>query len=595
MEEIPLRKKRFSHSVFWGSFLFLGTLFFGLAVFWMYSGKEYTMERQRYLSANLVYDVVQSFDIYFDEKAKSIDLLITSLEEKDVNTSENLINNFLNEYSDFQEIILLDKDFKFIAKDSQKNFLSIIEDDIILSRVKESLALTDKIGNLYWGVNDSINLLVVKQFDDPVYGKTYLSSFIELDSFFKKMISLPSSLHSDLFLVDSYGSLIFHPDLSLVKRNLIYTDFEFFKKAVSDKRIGLFKGNGLRDDYSYFSSFRYEPLGIVITMETPSSIILNWMFLPGFVSIVIFLFVIVYIIWLSSYLYRLFSKRTHYLKEGFARLSEGEYGFQIKSNKQDDFLEIENSFNQLSNNILEKFYNEKEEKEFFKSSERLKSKLIEVVTNRLFVPLKTMKMDIETLLGGALGQFNSATNIFIRLIHRKNSNVISTVEDILLVDEIQSSRFVIKGELTDLHVVTSLVIEELRGLLNSKRLKISLSKPVNQELYIDNYKIKKVVFKLLSNAIKFSDEEGKINITIQKKDNVIMFAISDEGKGMSEVDQQRVFGKFFRSGNISLSHPEASGLSLYIAQKIVEAHKGKIWVESLDGKGSTFIFTLPID
>ena len=115
------------------------------------------------------------------------------------------------------------------------------------------------------------------------------------------------------------------------------------------------------------------------------------------------------------------------------------------------------------------------------------------------------------------------------------------------------------------------------------------------DIKINESNIEEVIDNLLNNAIKFAPPETQVEIKSSVKDNSLVVHVTDNGVGLSEEDLTKVFGK----GAILSSHPtgleHSSGLGLWIAKKMVEEHKGKIWVTSKLNEGSTFSFSLPID
>jgi two-component system NtrC family sensor kinase len=97
---------------------------------------------------------------------------------------------------------------------------------------------------------------------------------------------------------------------------------------------------------------------------------------------------------------------------------------------------------------------------------------------------------------------------------------------------------------------------------------------------------------VVGNAIKYSYPNGEINVSIHSEDNQMILQVTDAGPGIPVSDQPRIFDKFYRGSNIM--EVEGSGLGLAIVKTIVESHQGRIWVESVEGKGSSFFIVLPI-
>ena len=115
------------------------------------------------------------------------------------------------------------------------------------------------------------------------------------------------------------------------------------------------------------------------------------------------------------------------------------------------------------------------------------------------------------------------------------------------------------------------------------------------KVYIDKERVLLVLQNLVDNAIKYTPEFGKIEIIIEKKgDDFLEVSVKDNGVGVPEEDKVKLFTKFFRATNVMRMQTEGSGLGLFIARNIIEEHKGKIYVESEEGRGTKISFTLPL-
>ena len=125
---------------------------------------------------------------------------------------------------------------------------------------------------------------------------------------------------------------------------------------------------------------------------------------------------------------------------------------------------------------------------------------------------------------------------------------------------------------------------------------MEFSKPRDNlsRVMVDVEKMRVVVQNLLENAIKYTPSGGKIKVSLKDNKTEIEFKIEDSGVGIPEDQQGRVFAKFFRGANVIRMETEGSGLGIFISKNIVEAHGGKMWFESEEGKGATFYFTIPV-
>jgi signal transduction histidine kinase len=123
-------------------------------------------------------------------------------------------------------------------------------------------------------------------------------------------------------------------------------------------------------------------------------------------------------------------------------------------------------------------------------------------------------------------------------------------------------------------------------------LKINI-KTVSDRIKADPSQLERVFINLLGNAIKFTPEKGKITISCEDKKDSVEFGVEDTGIGIPKDGLKKVFEEFYRADNALDQKVKGTGLGLSLAKKIVEAHKGKIWVESELGKGTRFNFTIP--
>jgi len=165
------------------------------------------------------------------------------------------------------------------------------------------------------------------------------------------------------------------------------------------------------------------------------------------------------------------------------------------------------------------------------------------------------------------------------------------IGDLLDVASIEAGRLAVEPRPED---AIRLVRETLEAFhLSASARGISLDSEVARDSLLarfDHDRILQVLGNLLSNAIKFTPEGGKISIRVEPSGEEVRFAVTDAGPGIHEEDQGRIFERFWQ---VSASDKRGLGLGLYISRCIVEAHGGRLWVESKTGAGSTFFFTLP--
>jgi signal transduction histidine kinase len=175
------------------------------------------------------------------------------------------------------------------------------------------------------------------------------------------------------------------------------------------------------------------------------------------------------------------------------------------------------------------------------------------------------------------------------------------VDDLLLLSKVDSGELRLHKEDLNLTGILNEVVSQMNILAESKKLRIEASNH-HEEVHIfgDALRIRELFINLISNGIKYTEEEGSIHITLTKDNQPdlgnpsVKIIVSDTGIGIAKEDQERIFDRFFRVDKARSREQGGSGLGLSICKWIVEAHQGEIEVASEIGKGSSFIVKLPL-
>lgn len=226
----------------------------------------------------------------------------------------------------------------------------------------------------------------------------------------------------------------------------------------------------------------------------------------------------------------------------------------------------------------------------------MKTEFISIISHQLCSPLSAIKWNLEvietekdpsTLLSQKQG-------IFFENIKKSNEQMLKMVTDLLEVARIDQGRGVFENTKVKLGELVEESVADLQGVANSKKMKIDLRiEPHLGEVFVDPRKIRVVIDNLISNALKYSYDEGKIEIRLKEEEKKIIFSVQDWGVGIPRYQHSQVFEKFFRSNNASRYRTEGVGIGLYLARMILKVYDGAVWFESEAGKGSTFFFSLP--
>jgi len=232
-----------------------------------------------------------------------------------------------------------------------------------------------------------------------------------------------------------------------------------------------------------------------------------------------------------------------------------------------------------------------------KMIERMKTEFVSLSAHQLRTPLSAIKWTLRMLLDGDLGEITKEQKEYIGKTYESNERMIDLINDLLNVTRIEEGRYLYEPTLTDFQAIVQFVINSFKEEIKKKRIKFEFKKTEEKlpEVKVDVEKMRLAVQNLLNNAISYTPSGGEVTISLKYDKDKIEVAVKDTGIGIPQDQQERVFSKFFRATNAIRKETKGTGLGLYIAKNIIEAHGGKIWFESKEDKGSTFYFTLPVE
>ena len=228
--------------------------------------------------------------------------------------------------------------------------------------------------------------------------------------------------------------------------------------------------------------------------------------------------------------------------------------------------------------------------------ERMKTEFVSIAAHQLRTPLSAIKWSLRMILDGDIGSINEDQRDLLEKTYTSNERMIGLINDLLNVTRIEEGKFLYKPEKMQMEGIVVNVIQDSEDVIKMKNVSVKFekSKKLLPPVVIDEEKMSLAIHNLLDNALKYTPEKGKIAISLEEKDNEIVFKIKDTGVGIPEDQKERIFTKFFRGSNVIKMETEGSGLGLYTTKNIIDSHKGKIWFESEENKGTTFYFSIPV-
>ena len=225
-----------------------------------------------------------------------------------------------------------------------------------------------------------------------------------------------------------------------------------------------------------------------------------------------------------------------------------------------------------------------------------KTEFISAVSHELRTPLTSIKGYAAILIAGKIGEVPPAVKERLAKINSHSDNLVALINDLLDIARIESGKQEMKLAMYKVKSIVDNVADLLTPQINTKgvHLKTNLGQAC-EEVYVDSSHAERVIINLVSNAIKFTPANGTITISIAPAlDNgYAVFSVADTGIGIPASDMQKLFSEFFRVDNEINQHVKGTGLGLVLAKNITLAHRGKMWVQSQVGVGTTFFFTLP--
>ena len=223
-----------------------------------------------------------------------------------------------------------------------------------------------------------------------------------------------------------------------------------------------------------------------------------------------------------------------------------------------------------------------------------KSEFLANMSHELRTPLNAIIGFSEVLSERMFGELNEKQEEYLKDIYASGQHLLSLINDILDLSKIEAGRMEL--DLTDFHLPPAIDNALMLVRDRAARRGIALQQAVDQRLGQirgDERKVKQVLLNLLSNALKFTPEGGRVVVRASVVDGKAEISVTDTGVGIAPEDQDAVFEEFRQVGTAD-KKVEGTGLGLTLSRKFIELHGGKIWLKSQVGMGSTFTFTLPL-
>lgn len=228
-----------------------------------------------------------------------------------------------------------------------------------------------------------------------------------------------------------------------------------------------------------------------------------------------------------------------------------------------------------------------------KKVDEMKSEFVSMVSHEFRTPLTSMSMGINMLLKERTGSINEDQKELLEVAEEDCQHLSNLVDDLLDLSKMESGEIDLEFENVKLGKIFDASIKPLEQQAEDKGIELVRDEEIDLEVHADVNKITWVITNMIGNALRYTEKGDRIELHADKKGYKVHIAVSDNGAGIPKEYQHKIFEKFVRVGQDKDSST-GTGLGLAISKEMVEAHGGRIWVDSKEGKGSTFTFTVKL-
>jgi len=417
------------------------------------------------------------------------------------------------------------------------------------------------------------------------------------------------------YAVTSRGELIAHPDKNLV---LAHTSFASLPQvhaaltAAATARADVTTGRD-RDGVEVLSAYqRVDVPGWWVFVEEPLSVafapIESAIWRTALLLVVFLLVAVVTSVLLARNLVRPIES----IQVAAAKIGAGALDQRIETSSRDELGALADEFNRMAVRLeasyvgLEQQVQERtqelasalarldEKSRELEAASHHKSAFLANMSHELRTPLNAISGFSQVLRKQLIGEVNEKQAEYLDDILASSRHLLSLIDDVLDLAKVEAGQIQLEVLPFSLREALERGVVIVREHATREGVQVSLASDSGVDMVVgDERRITQVVFNLLSNAVKFAPTGGTVDVATARVNGEVRVSVSDSGPGIAPADQARIFEEF-QQGAAGKEQREGTGLGLALSKRLVELHGGRIWVDSELGKGSTFVFTLPV-
>ena len=269
-----------------------------------------------------------------------------------------------------------------------------------------------------------------------------------------------------------------------------------------------------------------------------------------------------------------------------AAIASGDFSGHVDVANRDELGALAINVNRM-NDELQRLYKEVE------TASKHKSEFLANMSHELRTPLNAIIGFSQVLREGISGEVNAKQQEYLDDILTSANHLLALINDVLDLSKVEAGQVELQVAPFSLQDALERGVSMVREQATQDGVQVVLHANRNLDVVVgDERRIRQVIFNLLSNAVKFAPAGGQVDINATRANGEVTVSVADTGPGIAAQDLDRIFEQFQQT-EVGASQPEGTGLGLALSKRFVEMHGGRIWCESVLGKGSTFVFTLP--
>jgi signal transduction histidine kinase len=228
-------------------------------------------------------------------------------------------------------------------------------------------------------------------------------------------------------------------------------------------------------------------------------------------------------------------------------------------------------------------------------TQRMKDQIVANVSHELRTPLTAIDGWVHVLLGEEPGPLTHEQRRFLGIVKRNSDRLMRLVGDLLVAGQIEAGKLNLEVEEVDVAAIARDTAESVAHSAQAKRIALTVHAAAPVRVRGDRQRLGQLLSNLVANAIKFTPEEGSVDIQVREVDRTCRISVADNGIGIPRADRKHLFERFYRASTATASGITGTGLGLAISKAIAESHGGTLQLADEDGPGTVFVVELPLN